>query len=217
MIKYISPTSSSIANNICFHLSRAIETGHKINFQWIPAHCGIQGNEAADRAAKNAHNINTKTAITFTKGDTLKLLRRTSRKRSEATCYKDAPQNSHLERIDPNLKFWMPRHISRASETLIHRLRLGVPFGQHFLHRIRQVTSPVCTTCDEIDDAEHVLINCRRYTDERDHLREQMSTIDNRPLSLTTLLGPWNTRRTQQTVIGYLVDYLEDTKLSENY
>ena len=47
-------THQEILYEILVNTSRLIQQGREITFMWVPAHSGIQGNEKADKIAKEA-------------------------------------------------------------------------------------------------------------------------------------------------------------------
>jgi ribonuclease HI len=52
-LEKVSPSKNSIENKIFNMLA---EKGESLKLMWVPAHTGIEGNEAADEAAKDALN-----------------------------------------------------------------------------------------------------------------------------------------------------------------
>ena len=147
------------------HLEEALQDipCTRLVLQWIPSHCGIRGNEEADRMAKlGSDREQTDNSISLTEMNTIiKSLFRT-------------PQSTDSY-----------HQLTRQEQVIIFRLRTGHNrLNCHMNKRFKLVPSPRCP-CGEADQtAEHVLQECRNFQS----LREE---IWPRPLSLQDKLhGP---------------------------
>ena len=141
----------------------------RLVLQWIPSHCGIHGNEEADRMAKlGAEDKQIENSVSLAEMKTIiKSLHRTPQ-----------PQDSYHQ-------------LTRQQQVVIFRLRTGHNRLNHHLHRrFRLVPSPLCP-CGEADQtAEHILQDCGDLRD----LREEMWPT---PTSLREkLYGPVGALRT---------------------
>nr|KAG5689418.1 hypothetical protein BaRGS_017936 [Batillaria attramentaria] len=126
-------------------LPRLQETLHDITctrlvLQWIPSHCGIRGNDEADRMAKlGSDKEQTENSVNLTEMNTIiKTLFRTPQ-----------PRDSYHQ-------------LTRQEQVIIFRLRTGHNrLNCHMNKRLKLVPSPRCP-CGEADQtAEHVLQECR--------------------------------------------------------
>ncbi|XP_064482538.1 uncharacterized protein LOC135395229 [Ornithodoros turicata] len=143
-------TTSSLAPvvySVIVAYNSAETKGHNIIIQWIPGHCGISGNEKADQAARIAHHKRTTHKIYFTQSDAKYLLAPLRDRLSKTMWTSDVMNHSILARIDPNCTYCLPPKMPKPLESVIHRLRLNVPFAAAFLHKIGVVGSPNCSTC----------------------------------------------------------------------
>ena len=116
----------------------------RVVLQWIPAHCGIPGNEQADQLAKcGAQKEQPSTSIHYQEKNTII---KTALKHRKA---KDA---YHL--------------LDRPGQVVLARLRSGHNRLNAHMHR-KLVPSPTCP-CDEEDQTtEHVLQRCNIHQPER--------------------------------------------------
>ena len=117
--------------------------------QWIPAHCGVKGNEHADRLSKQGANMEQeKLPITLKQKKTImKNLFRA----------KKIPDDYHT--------------LCRAGQVTLIRLRTGHNRLNSYMHRnMNLVPSPLCTCGTEDQTTEHILQRCPAYQ----HLRQQI-------------------------------------------
>jgi hypothetical protein len=159
---------------------------------------GVEGNEAADTAAKEAaEGISTDTFLPIPSLDDLP----TSAAAVKAMFKKSIPdlwydewknckQYTRIAKFDPHppssltQKFYYGR--SRAEASLITQFRANHVVLPFYLHRIKAIDSPLCLRCGTPDTVAHYLINCPRYIDERTTLQTKIKRL---PMSLSTLLG----------------------------
>lgn len=131
-----------LATEGAYLVSMAISEGHRLVFHWIPGHCGIRGNEEADAAAARAHSLNERVAILFSTYDAGCLVRRFFTSQCSLRWLEGASLASQLALSDPDLKFRIPQQIQRYRKTFFLRLRLRVPYGHQFFHRINNGILP---------------------------------------------------------------------------
>ncbi|KAL4090447.1 hypothetical protein QTP88_025282 [Uroleucon formosanum] len=108
------------------HNAHTIATlaGKKISYMWIPGRCNIEGNELADKAAKQAHLAdNLFTSQDFTYQDVKRIITKDTHNQWEN---KLVEQTTKLHEIKRMAHLWpFPAKISRKQETAITRLRIG--------------------------------------------------------------------------------------------
>jgi ribonuclease HI len=155
----------------------------KVKILWIPGHEGVEGNEIADSAAKDA------ASGTSSPGRQLpKLLRKTlpaskaavkmalDERLSDraARWWRSSPRFNRAKLVDPDLpskkfiqatKDWPRLHTS-----ILLQLRTGhAPLRKH-LHRIGKVDSPLCPYCQLEDETVlHFLVKCPALATKHDN------------------------------------------------
>ncbi|XP_042146145.1 uncharacterized protein LOC121835741 [Ixodes scapularis] len=214
---HLRTSQATILYRVQLTLAQARLHGHNVRLQWIPSHCQIAGNEEADRLAAQAHDGDAMEATSFTSGDAKFILRHLRHLRCRQCWLKDTSANTLLPYIDPD--FELPPHtgMKRKYDALIHRLRLEVAFTNSFLFRIKRRDSPRCDCGEPYQDVQHILLDCERFRHERRRMEIRLQILDDRPLSLTKLLGPWPTRKKQDRAMNIIHDFLKDTRIVYEY
>ena len=131
--------------------------GKKICFAWVPSHVGIPGNEAADKAAKEALNLpvaDLKIPYTDFKYHI---------NRHVKEIWQDEWQvsvNNKLHDIQPRLGIWSYScRKSRREEAVLARIRIGHTYITHsFL--LKGEPMPQCIPCHCPLTVKHILLDC---------------------------------------------------------
>ncbi|XP_042148626.1 uncharacterized protein LOC121837166 [Ixodes scapularis] len=214
---HLRTSQATIIYRVQLTLAQARLHGHNVRLQWIPSHCQIAGNEEADHLAAQAHDGDAMEATSFTPGDAKFILRHLRHLRCRKCWLKDTSAETLLPYIDPD--FELPPHTGMKTkyDALIHRLRLEVAFTNSFLFRIKRRDSPRCDCGEPYQDVQHILLDCERFQHERRRMEIRLQILDDRPLSLTKLLGPWPTRKKQDRAMNIIHDFLKDTRIVYDY
>ena len=185
----------------------------KINIIWVPGHMDIEGNETADKAAKEAAKSKGNPGTVPFHYRTLKSARNVVIKQTSRNEWEQAWKNGkgtarHLRRIttSPQAKRGIVIYdgISKRSQIAqIKRLRTGHCSLNQYLHRFGIEETPECT-CNNgcIESVEHYLLHCPKYDRERDKLRKEVGIGG---LWTEKLLG-------EPEFIEHTLEYIESTK-----
>ena len=143
--------------------------GISVLFIWVPAHCGIKGNELADQAAKQASHLGLITQTPITGPEFLSSISSKILEEEEAWLH-----SFHTQLLDlynykqPSKEMYLS---SRILSTCLFRLRCGHARTKSTLFHWKMTPSPNCDTCGVYEDIRHIIFNCRKYEKEREILR----------------------------------------------
>ena len=113
----------------------------RIVLQWIPSHCGVYGNEEADKLAKQGSEMEQEeNSVSY------------DEMRTVVKSFFKAPQ--------PNDSY---HQLTRQDQVIIFRLRTGHNKLNKHLHRLKIVGSPRCQCGEGDQTSEHVLQECRDH------------------------------------------------------
>ena len=172
------------------------EEGKNINICKVPSHVLIEGNEKADRAAKETNLI----PGLHTKCIPFKDLYPSIREYRNDLWQRHWESSHHkLKIIKPKIEQWKSSYNqNRRKEVILARMRIGHTRLTH-KHHMEKTNPPMCDTCiDTPMTVKHILVECNKYNQQR---------IENEiPNQIEDLLG-------KQCQIDNLFKYLLDTKL----
>ena len=136
-------------------LSKLIES-RRVVLQWIPAHCGISGNEKADERAKRGANMQQKNLpITI---------------KQKKTIINNMFQVKKIH--DDNHK------LDRAGQVILIRLCTGHNrLNAHMNKKMKLVLSSMCICNIEDQTTEHIPQRCPNHTNIRNHLWPNNTTL----------------------------------------
>ena len=149
----------------------------KIVVQWVPAHCGIGGNEAADTAAKQA-------ILTANRARTVQrpILQAAKAMELAMTIKSEWDKRwikyKHLKERYGEIKITRGLQLysgitKRQHITWLVRLRTGHCGLNKYLARFRKIDSPICECGWGHETVAHYLLVCNKYEEEREALRHR--------------------------------------------
>ena len=137
-------------------------------FCWIPAHVGIQGNEEADKYAKEASTGSSYQITKIPHSDMKRPIRAYILKKwQERWSSPHLVNNKKYKKIRKSVEYWPSSfQKDRRTEVVLSRLRIGHTKLTHkFI--LEGGSAPVCDRCDVALSVEHILVHCLRYNEQR--------------------------------------------------
>ena len=133
--------------------------GHQVSFMWLPSHVNIPGNEAADKAAKEALNERT-TPLFIPHSDYTPVIKEyVVRKWLETWPDK---RTNHLYLAGATVNQSQPLEATNREDSVIRRVRMGHTRLTH-AHLLSGEDPPHCHACNRHITVKHFLLDCRLY------------------------------------------------------
>lgn len=139
-----------------------LSQGANVAVQWIPAHCGLAGNEEADRLAKHGSTLEQlNNNVSYREAKTLI-------KRQVRSCSKELKDHNPADAI---------HQLRRHQQVVIFRLRTGHCRLRFHMHRLGLSYTPDCPCDTGPHTPEHVLQTCPLHQDLRTQLWPNGATL----------------------------------------
>ncbi|GAB0095561.1 uncharacterized protein DMENIID0001_109570 [Sergentomyia squamirostris] len=140
--------------------------------QWIPSHVGVPGNESADAAAKNGLTSTEILDIPIPKGDNYKIIDRKIFERwknefKERTRIKGKFYGDLMNQQPSNVPWFKHKGLDTGKIKLFNRIRSNHTYAKNFLNLMNVIDDETCDACNEIENAEHIIFKCKKFTSER--------------------------------------------------
>lgn len=130
---------------------------------WCPSKSAIEGMTRADAAAKAATDL---PQLIDQPPNPPAILKRI--KEQLAAAARSPPSSSELTRLlgkfNPQETLKALCKLPRSDATFVAQIRLGHCPLNSYLHRFRAVDSPKCDLCDQVEDVDHFLLQCKKFT-----------------------------------------------------
>ena len=207
----------STSKEILTELKQIQSKGIEVDIRWTPGHAEIQGNEEADRLAKEA----SKEAESMTEEDrTVSQAEfRQAAKAHSFTAWQKQWDVSEKGRFLYGLKPKVSKKTvfdfpDKKSYNLIAQLRIGYARLNDYLFKIGVSQTRNCS-CGEMETIEHYLLNCEKYFNERERMRTilfQQTGITE--MTTEILLGNNDTDLKKEhdlTILSALGDFITQT------
>ena len=167
---------NTLVQQIKYEFHKLYDDGKYVEICWIPAHMGIRGNEEADKAAKEAINMNRSNIIIPT-SDFVPTLKRNIFNKWQAL-WNEEHDNNKLKQIKPTIGLWQSSlQKERRIEVILSRLRIGHTLLTHgYLMKSPHDPIPECPQCRTIVTIKHIFSECPIYE------RQRISSIGNKTI-----------------------------------
>ncbi|KAL2077914.1 hypothetical protein ACEWY4_025599 [Coilia grayii] len=171
-------------NQLLFELT---QQGLFIQFVWVPAHRGVEGNEAADKLAKDATTAtDVHLVIPLSRSEVKVLIKNNVSKLWQKEWNKEQ-RGRHLYQVQKQITRNKSGYAGRQEKVWFSRLRIGHTGLNSSLFRINKHPTDLCDHCGVIEDVEHVLLHCIHYSRQREGMKAAME-VAKLTLSLENLL-----------------------------
>ena len=207
------PEYLSLVSNCLSLLQLLRDRGFVIHFQWVPSHCGIAGNESADKAAKAASKLpNINNSIKPYLNDHNALLKK------QFECYlknkwKEEGHEKFLSKHKVDWESWpWAENKNRKIEVAMARLRIGHSRLRAHLHRLKMIDEPNCIHCQVPETIKHFLLYCHRPNSARCVLRQNLLVLGITNVTVSILLGGGNfDKGIKEKISNILIKFLLNT------
>ena len=166
----------SIIFNITRVLGKLIELGNSLFITWVPGHCGIEGNEHADRLAKSNHTNRTRSNYHSERKPRVANYQNFLRKHLESSLdeylqkkVQPSSQNSYPDRswfkgkeftINNQRRVVYP-YKTEELDAILFRARTGHTYTRDHLSRFGLIKEVSCRLCSNSPETvEHLALHC---------------------------------------------------------
>jgi ribonuclease HI len=148
------------------------QRGTRVHVAWTPGHCGLEGNEAVDKLAKESLEIPMAAVwVSPTDGECRDVIKQhwQRERREEVQLSRKGAWRRAIQDRGAAVKFR-----ERSSDVMWRRLRMGVVKSSWWRHRVLREGTGECVKCGwERGDLQHVLEDCPELTAERKKMQEE--------------------------------------------
>lgn len=173
-----SNTREDILFEVLMAVTRIHQQGGRAQFMWVPAYCGVSGNEKADTLAKRAlRKQGVEMRLKSSKSEAKSVVRRQLLNEWQKWWDMGAT-GRHLYQMKKEVRESRVQGSYRREEIVITRLRLGHSGLNKTLHLIGKHGSGQCEVCQEEEETvEHAIVQCMGYNAQRMVMKERFKEL----------------------------------------
>lgn len=197
---------SLLAQRVARQLHAVKQCGCDLSLHWVPSHVGIPGNEAADRAAKDAHDPSTAITDCVSFSDVGRLL---------IACYvRERHPDLRVAAGTPPRRLPL-KGLSRRDRGFLLRLRTGDNYTAERKHRHSGRGSPYCIDCGDLETLDHLLLECPAGDASRQVMLAVYRQLGLPRATAQHLLFPACRREHVKRALSALLDFVDGSGLRE--
>ena len=199
------------------------DEGAEVTLQWVPSHIGIEGNERADKIAKEAASKPIPPGVDRYSSFSYIMRQVKAQKRLETRnwLYK-VTYKGEIKKRNRAYTLTEPLELEPQVSTVrkplakrFYQLKIGHAITASYLHRIKRSNTPRCWWCNTAkQDIDHLLFECRRWSPQRRALYSDL-----RRLGITTPRmseeRPKNRLFNTPKAIKPILDFLNATNIGQ--
>ena len=204
-----------------------INQNKTVLLHWIKAHCGISGNEIADKAAHHGHSNNRSEWLDLFEYEYVSILKVKFKEHwtrywhnTSATLGRGLHLRSITDVVEYNNLIYSVRN--RRIQVLLHRFRMGHIGVLDYLHRFKMAEEPFCQNfpCyySEINETiQHILIECPKYYVERKIFKTKVNALNVDFNLKNILLGNKSLMDKNGLILKYFIEFVNKIDRMKTY
>lgn len=176
-----------LVGEILTSVYRLERRGCSVGFLWVPAHVGVEGNEAADEAAR-ASLVRGNVEVPFDRLECRSIINERLTQQWQHEWSKDISGRKFYDikpLVNPGNSIILPR----MDQIKLARLRLGHCGLASGLFLVGKHMDGKCQACGVQESVKHVIMFCPRYAEERRLLFIGLNVLGVDLVSVKTLMG----------------------------
>lgn len=199
LAKPMKPKTLQYLSRFVLKSHRTIPERYTLRLYWTPGHEGIELNERADKAAKEAAEGDmTPMILPISLGGLLRHSRKILNTRGAVSIKQYKTKGKWIADALNKLE--------KGQAAAIFQLRCGHSPLKKFLHRIKAEENDKCDTCNAIETTAHFLVYCKKYTKQRQAFRKQIKK-EKIKVDINSAIKLLDTPK----VYPYLAQFIENT------
>ena len=217
-------TYQQIIDSIQELIRQLMQNGAPVHLHWTPGHIDLEENELADKAAKEAATEAKSLApdsSQLTIRDAKSIVRKALTARWQRQWNRTQKQSLMHKCYPVRCTARYKSHTSTQAESQLIRLLSGHNCLKEHMHRINLADTPNCNCGLDIQNTEHILLHCTKFSKQRLDLHLEIERIyhnqnvptHQRISSLQNILSPNHTKPVNTAIIKATGRFLDSIKL----